>query len=35
MFFYGIDRKNTTKKEAPLVKPDFWKNKLLAEPVRL
>ena len=26
MFFYGIDRKNTTKKEAPLVKPDFWKN---------
>jgi len=26
MFFYGIDRKNTTKKEAPLVKPDFWKT---------
>jgi uncharacterized protein len=26
MFFYGIDCKNTTKKEAALTKPDFWKN---------
>jgi hypothetical protein len=25
-FFYGIDCKNTTKKEAVLAKPDFWKN---------
>jgi len=24
--FYGIDRKKTTKKEADLGKPDFWKN---------
>jgi hypothetical protein len=24
--FYGIDRKKTTKKEAALGKPDFWKN---------
>jgi uncharacterized protein len=25
-FFYGIECKNTTKKEAALAKPDFWEN---------